>query len=141
MTRLRGILANISALPTMFPLFLPRSCSFIHSAVFVYRLCFRLILRRPGIQRLQELVRAGGCGNLAFYNNVLCGNLFPIQVLVRTSIWTERGTFKGNSSKRPSGSRIAEDFGSQCDVGCHGSISTLWARCRGRIGTEFDFAA
>ncbi|SRR6266404_130992 len=32
MTRLRGILVNISALPTMFPLFFPRSCSFIHSA-------------------------------------------------------------------------------------------------------------
>jgi len=115
--------------------------SFCVQPVFVYRLRFGLILRRPGIQRIQELVRAGGCGNRAFYHNVLCGNLFLIQDLVRTSIWTERGTCKGNPSKRPSGSRIAEDFGSRRDVGCHGSISTLWARCRGRIGTGFDFAA
>jgi hypothetical protein len=46
---------------------------------FVYRLCSRLILRRTGIQRLQELVRAGGCGNRVFHHDVLCGNLFPIQ--------------------------------------------------------------
>src|SRR5882724_6654127 len=105
MTRLRGILINASALPTMFPLFLHRSRSFIHSACnpfFCTGYAPDSFLRRPGIQRHQELVRTGGCGNCAFQHNVLCGNPFPTQVIVHTSTWTERGTLKGTSSKHPS---------------------------------------
>ena len=46
--------------------------SFCVQPVFVYWLRFRLILRLPGIQRIQELVRAGGRGNRAFHHNVHC---------------------------------------------------------------------
>ena len=56
--------------------------SFCVQPVFVYRLRFRLILRlQPGIPRLQELVRAGGCGNRAFYNNASAEVSFPYRFL------------------------------------------------------------
>jgi len=41
------------------PLSILNIYSFCVQPIFVYRLRSRLILRRPGIQRLQELVRAG----------------------------------------------------------------------------------
>ena len=56
-TRQHQCLANdVPSIPSSIQLIY----SFCVQPVFVYRLRFRLILRRPGIQRFQELVRAGG---------------------------------------------------------------------------------
>jgi hypothetical protein len=51
----------------------------------VYRPRSRLIPRRPGMQRLQELLRAGGCGNCSFHHNVLCSFLLSAEAPANAS--------------------------------------------------------
>src|SRR5579859_747695 len=101
----------------------------------------RFVARCALFQNRHKMTPRCGYANMLASHDLLCPDGVSVDLLVCVIVRTKGSALEGDSGKKTTGTRVAEDFSAHPGVRVRGSVAALGARGDGGICAEFHLAA